>query len=76
VSRKITIGVCNDCQSCDLMKYKLHHNDSLPYCTLFKTFLQFREYSNENQTVRPCYECLECSDSNTHYFTSGEYAEE
>lgn len=42
--REITIGVTNECQGCDLMKNKSYHSDILPYCTLFKTFLQFREY--------------------------------
>lgn len=75
MGRDITIGVTNECQSCDLMKYKQYKNGvSLPYCTLFKTFLQFREY--EDWIVKPCYECIECSHGNTHYFTTGEWEEE
>lgn len=77
MGRDITIGVTNECQSCDLMKYKQYKNGvSLPYCTLFKTFLQFREYENEDWIVKPCYECIECSHGNTHYFTTGEWEEE
>jgi len=77
MGRDITIGVTNECQSCDLMKYKQYKNGvSLPYCTLFKTFLQFREYENEDWIVKPCYECIECSQGNTHYFTTGEWKEE
>lgn len=74
--RDITIGVPNECQKCDLMKTKQYRSVSLPYCTLFKTYLQFREYENDDWVIRPCYECRECSDGNTHYFTSGEWAEE
>ena len=46
MEREITIGVCNEWQSCDLMKLRTYHSTQLPYCTLFKTFLQFREYEN------------------------------
>lgn len=75
MSRDITIGVPNECQKCDLMKINQYHSTSLPYCTLFKTYLQFREYENDDWVVRPCYECSECSDGNTHYFTSGTWSE-
>lgn len=75
MSRDITIGVTNECQSCDLMKLKIYSGVSLPFCTLFKTFLQFREYQNSDWIVRPCEECRECSNGNTHYFTEGEWAE-
>ena len=36
--REITIGMTDGCQSCDLMKYKSYNSESLPFCTLFKTF--------------------------------------
>ena len=39
MARDITIGVTNECQGCDLMKYKIYNGVPLPYCTLFKTFL-------------------------------------
>ena len=71
--REITIGVCNECQDCDLMKFKSHNSEVLPYCTLFKTFLQFREYENDDLVVKPCFECFECSQGNTHYFLNGEW---
>ena len=74
--REITIGVTNECQGCDLIKFKQYYSDILPYCTLFKTFLQFREYENEDIVVKPCYECYECSQGNTHYFRNGEWKEE
>ena len=76
MGRNITIGVTNECQSCDLMKYKIYTGVPLPYCTLFKTFLQFREYENDDWIVKPCYECMECSNGNTHYFTTGEWRDE
>ena len=76
MGRDITIGVTNECQSCDLMKHKIYKSVPLPYCTLFKTFLQFREYENDDWVVKPCYECMECSNSNTHYFTTGEWRDE
>ena len=44
--REMTIGVCDECQSCDLMKYKEYNSAMLPYCTLFKTF-----YSLENMKM-------------------------
>ena len=78
MSRKITIGVCNECQDCDLMKFKPYRSYTsvlLPYCTLFKTYLQFREYENDDLVVKPCYECYECSGGNTHCFTTGEWKE-
>ena len=58
------------------MKYKSHNSESLPYCTLFKTFLQFREYENSDMVVKPCFECYECSQGNTYYFRNGEWKEE
>lgn len=73
--REITIGVTNECQGCDLMKYKSHNSELLPYCTLFKTFLQFREYENDDLVVKPCFECYECSNGNTHYFRNGKWKE-
>ena len=73
--REITIGVCNECQSCNLMKYKEYHSAMLPYCTLFKTFLQFREYDNDDAVIKPCFECYECSQGNTHFFVNGEWKE-
>ena len=73
--RNITIGVTNECQSCDLMTIKSYNSEMLPYCTLFKTYLQFREYENDDWVIKPCYECVECSGNNTHYFTKGEYKE-
>lgn len=42
--------------NCDLMKYKSNNSELLPYCTLFKTFLQFREYKNDDLVVKPCFE--------------------
>lgn len=69
--REITIGVSNECQGCDLMKFQTHSSEQLPYCTLFKTFLQFREYENDDLVVKPCFECYECSQGNTHFFISG-----
>lgn len=76
MSRNITIGVTNDCLKCDLMKIKYYKVDQLPYCTLFKTYLQFREYEDKDWVVRPAYECYECSNGNTHYFTTGEWSED
>lgn len=73
MSRIIRIGVCDECQSCDLMKYKGYHSLMLPYCTLFKTFLQFREYENDDSVIKPCFEC---SEGNTHYFNNGEWKED
>lgn len=73
--RNITIGVTNECQSCDLMTIKSYNSEMLPYCTLFKTYLQFREYENDDWVIKPCYECVECSGNNTRYFTKGEYKE-
>ncbi len=73
--REITIGVYDECQRCDLMKFKSCHSDVLPFCTLFKTFLQFREYENDNLVVKPCFECYECSKGNIHFFTNGEWKE-
>ena len=76
MSRVIEIGVTNECQGCDLMKLKTHKHDILPYCTLFKTFLQFREYENDDWIVKPCYECVECTGgSNTYFFETGEFKE-
>ena len=75
MEREITIGVCNECQSCDLMKLKTYHSTQLPYCTLFKTFLQFREYENDDWVVKPCNECMECGQGNTHFFHTGEWKE-
>lgn len=76
MGRDITIGVTNECQSCDLMKLHTYKHDIIPYCTLFKTFLQFREYENDDWVVKPCYECMECSSGNTHYFNTGEWRDE
>ena len=76
VEREITIGVTNECQGCDLMKYNSHNSGVLPFCTLFKTFLQFREYENNDLVVKPCHECYECSQGNTHFFVNGEWKEE
>ena len=73
--REITISVTNECQGCDLMKYKTYKNTSLPFCTLFKTFLQFREYENDDWIIKPCFECYECSQGNTHYFKNGIWKE-
>lgn len=70
--REITISVCNECQSCNLMRNKTYHSDILPYCTLFKTFLQFREYENDDRVVKPCFECYECGQENTRYFRNGD----
>ena len=58
------------------MKLKTYNHDILPYCTLFKTFLQFREYENDDWIVKPCYECVECTNGgNTYYFENGEFKE-
>ena len=75
MSREITIGVCNECQKCDLMKYKPYQSAMVPYCALFKTFLQFREYKNDKIIIKPCFECYECSSGNTHFFNVGAWAE-
>lgn len=75
MSRDIKIGVADDCQNCDLMKVKSYSSTQLPYCTLFKTYLQFREYDDSSWITKPCYECMECNKGNTHYFTEGEYEE-
>lgn len=74
--RDITICVSDECQNCDLMKLKPYKYDILPYCTLFKTFLPFRECEDDIWIVKPCYECVECTNgNNVYYFESGKFKE-
>lgn len=66
--REIVIAVANECQKCNLMQFNSYNYDMLPYCTLFKTFLPFKEDEDDNIVVQPCHECFKCSEGDTDNF--------